>query len=80
MTFGTLDLVVRVGRTWYVPNEHPVWTLRRAELIDFSDDGLLASVGLGALNNIAPDHVAYSDGVPARFGLPVRSTTPRTTT
>src|SRR5262249_6742206 len=41
--------VVRVGRTWYVPNEHPVWTLRRAELIDFSDNGLLASVGLGGL-------------------------------
>ena len=21
----------RVGRTWYVPNEHPVWALRRAK-------------------------------------------------
>ena len=31
------------------PNEHPVWALRRAELIDFEDDGLLASVGLGDL-------------------------------
>src|SRR5690349_2631873 len=38
--------VVRAGRTWYVPNEHPAWTLRRAELIDFADGGLLASVGL----------------------------------
>jgi uncharacterized protein YqjF (DUF2071 family) len=69
--------VVRAGRTWYVPNEHPVWALRRAELIDFSDDGLLASVGLPNLSKRAPDHVAFSDGVAARFGRPVRSTTPR---
>jgi uncharacterized protein YqjF (DUF2071 family) len=68
---------LRVGRTWYVPNEHPVWALRRAELIEFSDDGLLASVGLGDLSMRPPDHVAFSDGVAARFGLPVRSTTPR---
>jgi uncharacterized protein len=68
---------VRARRTWYVPNEHPVWALRRAELLDFSDDGLLASVGLGELSTRPPDHVAFSDGVPARFGLPVRSTTPR---
>ena len=71
--------VVRAGRTWYVPNAHPVWALRRAELIDFADDGMLASVGLGDLSSRAPDHVAYSDGVSARFGLPVRSTTPRVT-
>jgi uncharacterized protein YqjF (DUF2071 family) len=68
---------VRAGRTWYVPNEHPAWALRQAELIDFTDDGLLASVGLGDLGNWPPDHVAFSDGVPARFGLPVRATTPR---
>ncbi|AGB24038.1 hypothetical protein Mycsm_03765 [Mycobacterium sp. JS623] len=67
----------RIGRTWYVPNEHPVWALRRAQLIDFSDAGLLASVGLDDLSKRAPDHVAFSDGVPARFGIPVRSTTPR---
>jgi uncharacterized protein len=70
--------VTRFGRTWYWPNEHPVWALRRAELVDFADDGLLASVGLGELGSRPPDHVAFSDGVPARFGLPVRSTTPRT--
>jgi uncharacterized protein YqjF (DUF2071 family) len=68
---------VRAGRTWYVPNEHPAWTLRRAELIEFSDDGLLASVGLDDLSKRPPDHVAFSDGVTARFGRPVRSTTPR---
>jgi len=69
--------IVRAGRTWYLPNEHQAWGLRRAELIEFSDDGLLASVGLGGLGSRPPDHVAFSDGVAARFGLPVRSTTPR---
>jgi len=69
--------LVRAGRTWYLPNEHLVWALRRAELIDFSDDGLLASVGLGELGTRPPDHVMFSDGLAARFGLPVRSTTPR---
>jgi uncharacterized protein YqjF (DUF2071 family) len=72
--------VVRGSRTWYLPNEHPVWPLRRAELIAFNDDGLLASVGLGDLRKRPPDHVTYSDGVAARFGLPVRSTTPRALT
>ena len=69
--------VVRAGRTWYVPNEHPAWVLRRAELIDFRDDGLLASVGLGDLGKRQLDHVAFSDGVAASFGRPVRSMTPR---
>jgi uncharacterized protein YqjF (DUF2071 family) len=72
--------VARGGRTWYMPNEHPVWALRRAQLIDFTDDGLLASVGLGDLAQRPPDHVAFSDGVAARFGLPVWSTTPRALT
>jgi len=69
--------VVRGGSPWYLPNEHPVWAWRRAELIGFEDDGLLASVGLGDLGKRPPDHVMFSDGVAARFGLPVRSTTPR---
>jgi hypothetical protein len=67
----------RAGRTWYLPNDHPAWALRTAELIGFRDDGLLASVGLGDLGRRPPDHVAFSDGVPARFALPVRATTPR---
>src|SRR5882757_1425192 len=50
--------VGRGRRTWYLPNEHSVWPLRRAELVDFSDDGLLASVGLGDLGKRPPDHVA----------------------
>lgn len=69
--------VARAGRTWYLPNDHPAWALRTAELTGFRDDGLLASVGLGDVGGRPPDHVAFSDGVPARFGLPVLATTPR---
>jgi uncharacterized protein YqjF (DUF2071 family) len=69
--------VKRAGRTWYLPNDHPPWALRTAELAGFRDDGLLASVGLGDLGSRPPDHVAFSDGVPASFGLPVRATKPR---
>jgi uncharacterized protein YqjF (DUF2071 family) len=69
--------VARAGRTWYLPNDHPAWALRTTELVGFRDDGVLASVGLGDLSRRPPDHVAFSDGVPARFALPMRATTPR---
>lgn len=62
--------VAHLGRTWFVPNEHPTWPLRTAELDDL-DDGLIAAAGLGDLAATPPDHVAFSDGVPVRFGLPV---------
>jgi uncharacterized protein len=64
--------ISRAGRTWYLPNQHPAWTLHTAELVSFEDEGLLASVGLGHLTN-PPDHVAYSPGVPAEFALPFRA-------
>jgi hypothetical protein len=69
--------VAHGGRTWYVPNEHPAWLLRSAELLGFDESGLFASVGLGGLCDGPPVHVAFSDGVPARFGLPGRAGTPR---
>lgn len=62
----------RAGRTWYMPNEHPLWVLHRAELLNFVDHGLMSSVGLGKLSERRPDHVAFSAGVPAVFGLPRR--------
>ena len=68
--------VRHLGRTRYVPNDHPTWPLRHAELLDL-DDGLLASVGLGELSDRAPDHVAFSEGVPVRFGLPGPADVPR---
>ncbi len=61
--------VEHLGRTWYVPNQHPVWPLRGAELLDL-DDELVASVGLGDLAGRPPDHIAFSDGVPVEFALP----------
>lgn len=67
--------VGHVGRTWYVPNEHPTWPLRGADLVDL-DDGLVASVGLGDLADRRPDHVAFSDGVDVRFATPRRVTGP----
>ncbi|MED5815912.1 DUF2071 domain-containing protein [Mycolicibacterium sp. 050232] len=69
--------VAHGGRTWYVPNEHPAWSLRSAELLGFEESGLFGSVGLGDLCDGPPAHVAFSDGVPARFGAPVRARTPR---
>jgi uncharacterized protein YqjF (DUF2071 family) len=62
----------RAGSTWFMPNEHPTWVLQRAELQAFEDSGLLASVGLDELSERQPDHVAFSAGVRARFGLPRR--------
>ncbi|GAB2649920.1 YqjF family protein [Kribbella swartbergensis] len=64
--------VARAGRIWYLPNHHPPWPLNAAELVTFEDDGLLASVGLTGLDR-PPDHVTYSPGVPAKFGLPFRT-------
>jgi uncharacterized protein YqjF (DUF2071 family) len=68
--------VARGGRTRYVPNAHPEWPLRTAELLDL-DDGLVAAAGLGDLARRPPDHVSFSDGVAVRFGLPAPAATPR---
>jgi uncharacterized protein YqjF (DUF2071 family) len=62
--------VRRAGRTWYLPNEHPPWPLRSAELLDLQAARLLASVGLPDLTARPPDHVAHSPGVRSYFGLP----------
>lgn len=63
--------VAHLGRTWYVPNEHEPWPLYGADVVEL-DDGLLASVGFGDLAARPPDHVAFSDGVEVRFGMPRR--------
>ena len=60
----------RAGRTLYVPNRHEVWALRVTRLVELRTGGLLASVGLPDLEDREPDHVAFSDGVHAEFGLP----------
>ena len=58
-----------LGRPVAVPNRHEKWPLHEAEVVAL-DDGLLGSVGLGDLAGRAPDHVAFSPGVHAEFGLP----------
>lgn len=63
--------VARRRGTTYVPNSHQPWTLCDAEVLEL-DDGLLASVGLAGIADRPPDHVAFSDGVHAEFGRPVR--------
>ena len=68
--------VARFGRTWYVPNAHPTWQLRTAELLAL-DDSLVAAAGLGDLARRPPDHVAFSEGVPVQFALPTPAGTPR---
>ena len=64
------------GRTLHVPNAHPPWLLRDAELLRL-DDELVRSVGLGDLAQREPDHVAFSDGVHTEFGLPEDAARPR---
>jgi uncharacterized protein YqjF (DUF2071 family) len=63
-------------RTLYLPNRHEVWPVHDAEVLSL-DDGLLASVGLAGLADRPPDHVAFSPGVHAEFGLPGNATRPR---
>ncbi|WP_371403069.1 DUF2071 domain-containing protein [Kribbella sp. NBC_00662] len=61
--------IERAGRTWYLPNEHPPWILHSATVTSLDADALLTSVGLVPPGR-PPDHVAFSAGVPAAFGLP----------
>lgn len=68
--------VHRLGRTWYVPAEHPPWPLHRAELVAIEDE-LVGAAGWPELSLRAPDLVLYSPAVRARLGRPVLATTPR---
>ncbi len=61
----------RAGRTWYLPNQHLVWELHSATVTKLHMPGLFPSVGLPEPAG-PPDHVLYSPGVPAEFGLPVK--------
>ena len=56
------------GRTLHLPNEHPRWPLRRAELLEL-DDSLVPATGLPAMPG-PPVSVLYSPGVPVSFGAP----------
>ncbi|MGR7000148.1 YqjF family protein [Yinghuangia aomiensis] len=58
------------GRTLYLPNEHPPWPLRHAELLAWEDD-LLVGAGLPPVSG-PPVSVLFSPGVRTRFGPPLR--------
>ncbi|MEU1270717.1 DUF2071 domain-containing protein [Streptomyces sp. NPDC005799] len=58
------------GRSMYLPNAHPRWSLHRAELLECAED-LVAAAGLPTPVG-EPVSVLYSPGVPARFGRPAR--------
>jgi uncharacterized protein YqjF (DUF2071 family) len=56
------------NKSIYVPNEHPRWSLYRAQLLDL-DENLIRAAGLPVPSE-APFSVLYSPGVPVRFGIP----------
>lgn len=58
------------GRALYLPNDHPRWPLRRAELTECDED-LVEAAGLPAPAG-EPVSVLYSPGVPVRFARPSR--------
>ncbi len=57
------------GRTLYLPNIHPAWPLRSAE-VEHLDDDLVRAAGLTGISG-APASVLYSPGVPVSFGPPL---------
>ena len=60
-----------LGRTWYLPNEHAPWPLRRVRVLEVEDQ-LVAAAGLPGLTHRAPDSALFSAGVRTRFGGPQR--------
>jgi uncharacterized protein len=59
------------GRTLYLPNAHPAWPLRAAE-VEQLDDQLVRAAGLPNVSG-PPASVLYSAGVPVSFGPPSRA-------
>jgi len=60
-----------LGRTWFLPNEHAPWPLRRVRVLEV-DDQLVAAAGLPGLTHRAPDSALFSTGVRTVFGGPQR--------
>ena len=60
-----------LGGTWYLPNEHTRWPLRRLRLLHL-EDSLVAAAGLPGVTDRSPDSALFSAGVRTRFGGPQR--------
>jgi uncharacterized protein YqjF (DUF2071 family) len=58
----------RYGRSIYLPNAHPPWSLHRARLLHL-DENLITVAGLPR-PAAPPVSVLFSPGVPVRFGSP----------
>jgi uncharacterized protein YqjF (DUF2071 family) len=58
-----------LGRTFYLPNEHPRWPLFQAEVLELREN-LITAAGLPAPTR-PPDSVLHSPGVAVRFGAPL---------
>ncbi|BBZ30784.1 hypothetical protein MMAD_50790 [Mycolicibacterium madagascariense] len=56
-----------MGRTWWVPNEHPPFDLFSADVVTLDDD-LVTAAGVTTVGEPLP--ALYSPGVWARFGRP----------
>ncbi|MCB0947843.1 MAG: DUF2071 domain-containing protein [Mycobacterium sp.] len=59
----------KAGRTWWLPNEHAIWPLRTAEIVELDDD-LVAAAGISGTGPRL--RALFSPGVHARFGRPAR--------
>jgi uncharacterized protein len=57
----------KAGRTWWVPNEHPPWSLRAADVVELSDE-LVDAGGVRPAGERL--RALYSAGVRNRFGRP----------
>lgn len=61
----------QLGRTWFLPNEHARWPLRRVRVLRVEDE-LLAAAGLPEVSQRPPNSALWSAGVRTRFGAPQR--------
>jgi len=59
----------KLGRTWWLPNEHATWPLQTAEIVELDDD-LVAAAGISFAGPRL--RALFSPGVHARFGRPAR--------
>ncbi len=59
----------KAGYTWWLPNEHPTWPLRSAEVTELDDELVAAATVSTSGPMLRP---LFTPGVPARFGRPCR--------